>query len=247
VRAFILVQAHCTWVCYPLAAYAQATFYQVPTGDITKPADIYVQQQSTLSDRLDLSLQAMLGLGAKVDAGVSVYNFDFIRRSGAIHIDANHSDRRDPFGPLVLGMVQKRFDTPIGFGVVLGGQVGPNVATFSEMRLAVRSYANVVIEWGENRRCSAGGYLTNGIFVGGSAVQGGPWLGCDIEVIDELLEIQGDWDFGGHANGAATLGPQVRLTKQLAVALGMRIPNPWADNAKWAGVLQFEVKDPLSP
>jgi hypothetical protein len=71
----------------------------VPTGDITKPADIYIQQQSTLSDRLDLSLQGMVGLGSSVDAGMSAYNFDFIRRDGAIHVEANDSERANPFGP----------------------------------------------------------------------------------------------------------------------------------------------------
>jgi hypothetical protein len=246
-RTFVLFRTISMGVCSPLAAVnAQATFYQVPTGDIAKPADVYFQQQSTLSDRLDLSLQGMVGLGSNFDAGMSVYNFDFVRRGGAIHVEANHSDRGDPFGPLVLGTVQKRFDTSLDFAVVLGGQAGPNVGPVADIRMSARGYANVVVEWGENRRCSAGAYLTNGIFVGGRALQVGPWLGCDIEVLEDLLEIQADWDFGNHANGAATFGPQLRVTKQVGVALGLRVPNPWADNAKWGGVLQIEVKDPLS-
>jgi hypothetical protein len=235
-------------ICVPsAAAHAQATFYQVPTGDITKPADVFFQQQTTLSDRLDLALQGMVGLGSGFDAGLSVYNFDVIRREGAIHLDANHTDRADPFGPLVLVTAQKRFDITPRFGVVLGEQTGPNIAPSNQVRLAGRVFANVVLEWGENRRCSGGGYFTNGIFVGGRAVQLGPWLGCDVEVLDEILEIQADWDLGAHANGAATVGPQLRVSKQLGIAVGLRVPNPWADQAKWGGVLQVELKDPLTP
>jgi hypothetical protein len=224
---------------------AQATFYQVPSGDITDPRDIYVQQQSTLTDLLDLSLQSMVGVGSNFDLGVSIYNFDLVRRRNALHLAANHSDRQDPFGPLALAMIQKRFDDPSGFGAFLGVQVGPNVAPLSSMRVAVRAYANVVAELGENRRCTAGGYVANGIFAGGSSVQYAPWAGCEIEILEELIEAQADWDFGTHANAGATLGPQLRVGKHVGIAVGVRVPNPWADEAKWGGVLQLAVKDPL--
>lgn len=235
--------AACLWTT---RAAAQATFYQVPSGDITNAHDLYLQQQSTLTDRLDFSLQGMVGLGSNFDIGLSVYNFDLARGGGKVHLATNDSDRSEPFGPLVLSSLQKRFDGPSDLGLVLGVQAGPNVAPLEKIRAAVRTYANLVLEFGENRRCAAGGYLTNGVFVGGASVQAAPWIGCDIEIFDEFLEIQADWDFGAHANGAATLGPQFRISKQIGAAVAVRAPNPWAENAKWGGVLQFEVKDPFS-
>jgi hypothetical protein len=233
----------CFWTT---SAAAQATFYQVPSGDITNPRDLYFQQQSTLTDRLDFSFQGMVGVGFNFDAGLSVYNFDLMRSGGKVVVADNDSERSEPFGPLILSSLQKRFDGPSGFALVLGLQAGPNVAPLENMRAALRTYANAVLEFGESRRCAAGGYLTNGIFVGGTSVQSAPWLGCDIEVFDQFLEIQADWDFGAHANGGATLGPQFRITEQVGAAIAVRAPNPWAENAKWGGVLQFEVKDPLS-
>jgi hypothetical protein len=247
----ILPKATCTALLAVTAllvarrAAAQATFYQVPSGDVTNAGDIYLQQQSTLTNRLDLTAQGMVGLAHHFDVGLSVYNFDLVRGGGRVRADANDTERSEPFGPLALASMQKRIDAIDGFGVLFGAQSGPNIAPADRMRIAVRGYANVVAEFGESRRCSAGAYLANGIFVGGASVQIAPWAGCDIEVLDEALEIQADWDFGAHANGAATLGPQLRLGKHVGIAPAVRIPNPWADQAKWGGVLQFEVKDPL--
>jgi hypothetical protein len=232
-------------ILFALRASAQATFFQTPSGDITDPGDIYLQQQSTMTDRLDLTAQGMVGLAHHFDVGLSIYNFDLIHSGGRIQLDANDTERREPFGPLALATMQRRVDFAEGIGVLWGVQSGPNIASLDRMRIAVRSYSNLVVEFGASRRCSGGVYLANGIFVGGSSLQFGPWVGCDIEILDELLEIQADWDFGGHANGGATVGPQLRLGKHVGIAPAVRAPNPWAENAKWGAVLQFELKDPL--
>ena len=88
--------------------------------------------------------------------------------------------------------------------------------------------------------------MVNGIFVGGKSVRVAPWGGCDIELVKDLLEIAADWDLGAHGSGGVSVGPQLRILRAFAVAVGVRAPNPWAPDGKWAGVLQFEVKDPLS-
>ncbi|HMI84314.1 MAG TPA: hypothetical protein VK550_09485 [Polyangiaceae bacterium] len=83
----------CFWTT---SAAAQATFYQVPSGDITNPRDLYFQQQSTLTDRLDFSFQGMVGVGFNFDAGLSVYNFDLMRIGGKVVVADNDSERSEP-------------------------------------------------------------------------------------------------------------------------------------------------------
>lgn len=232
-------------VLLPRVSSAQATFFQVPSGEITKPADFYAQQQSVLSSKLDVAGQIAVGLGAGFDVALNLYNLDIERRAGRFNLLVNDEDRAEPFGPLVLMGVQKQFELTKALGLTLGAQLGPNIGG-DETRIASRSYALGTLELGENTRCSAGGYVANGIFLGGDTIQGAPWAGCDIEVIPDALEVAGDWDFGSHANGSVTVGPQLRVTRVLGVAVGLRAPNPWADDARWAGVLQLEVRDPLS-
>jgi len=233
------------WLSFAHQAAAQATFFQVPSGEITKPADLYVQQQNTLSDQLDVAGQVAVGLGAGFDVALNVYNLDFGREDGKVELLVNDSDREEPFGPLLLLGAQKQFEFTDTLGVTAGFQLGPNVGGDST-RVAARAYALGTLGLGENTHCSAGGYVVNGIFVGGKEIRVAPWGGCDIELVKELLEIAGDWDLGAHGSGGATVGPQLRLFRAFAVAVGVRAPNPWAPDAKWAAVLQFEVKDPLS-
>jgi len=227
-------------------AWGQATFFQVPSGEITKPADFYVQQQSTLSKgTLDVVAQVAIGVGAGVDVALNLYNTDIDRHDGRFRLLVNDERRDEPFGPLVLLGAQKEFVLVRDLGLTFGAQVGPNVGG-NDTRIAARGYANGTLALGENWRCAAGGYVANGILLGGPTVQGAPWAGCDIEVLHEVVEVAADWDFGKHANGGIIVGPQFRVTSAIGIAIGVRAPNPWAKEAQWAGVLQFEVKDPLS-
>jgi hypothetical protein len=226
-------------------AAAQATFFQVPSGEITKPADFYVQQQNTLTDQLDVAGQVAVGLGAGFDIAANVYNLDIGRKDGKFELLVNDSDREEPFGPLLLLGAQKQFEFTETLGATAGFQLGPNVGGDST-NVATRAYALGTLVLGENTHCSAGGYVANGIFLGGKSVRGAPWGGCDVELVKDLLEIAADWDLGAHGSGGVSVGPQLRIFQAFAVAVGVRAPNPWAPDARWAGVLQFEVRDPLS-
>jgi hypothetical protein len=225
-------------------ADAQPSIFQVPSGKLAPPLDVTAQQQTSLTSRLDFSLQAVTGLPWGGNAGVALYNVT-MPREGNVRFEGNHTDRNEPFGPLVLVSLQQRI--PIGgpFSLAIGNQTGPNIGPAEDTRVATRGYINAVAEWRAHSRCSAGAYVANGIFLGGATVQAAPWLGCEVEVIDGVLVLRGDWDFGAHAKAGVTVGPQLLLGKHVGISVGARAPNPWA-SSQWAGVLQFELSEPFT-
>lgn len=222
-------------------AAAQATYWQVPTGEVHALGDSFVQQQTTWSNMLDLSAQAVTGLGHHFEVGVSVYNVDFERSRGVVSLAENHDDRSQPFSPLALFTLQKRFelDEPVAFAI--GTQTGVNPNRWGNMRVATRSYANVLLKLGERSSCAFGGYVANGIFLG-RGTQVGPWGGCDVEMVERVLTFMADIDGGDHANAGISLGPKLEIGSHFGVAAGARAPNPWASESSWGAILQLEYR-----
>ncbi len=224
-------------------SFAQATIFEVPSGEPPRPADFFFQQQLELGTDLDSTTNATFGLPYGIDVGLSLHHLSFERERGKIAYAPNYDDRQRAFAPLVLVGIEKLTKIAGPIAIDVGLQAGPNVADPSNVRGAMRAYANAVLELGEQSRCVAGGYVGNYILLGRTTVAA-PWTGCDLELVESLFGVEADWDFGAHQQAGATVGPKLFFGKHVDLAAGVRIPNPWASGS-YAGVMQLELKDVL--
>lgn len=76
----------------------------------------------------------------------------------------------------------------------------------------------------------------------GEHQRGGAFLGCELELMRDVVGLEADWDLGAHALGAASFGPRVHLGEHSVIAAGVRIPNAWGSAP--CGLVQLELTYP---
>ncbi len=216
----------------------------MPNGDTVAPARLYAQEQASLDDKLDFNTIAMFGIAHGFDAGVTVYNLDFERRDGRVRLDANHHDRREPYGPLLVFVAQYRLKLLGPTALTAGAQAGPSIGPLSTTQIAWRGYLNVDLKIHEDDKCAAGAYVANNTFLGEARVNVAPWVGCEIDIVEDLIELEADWDMGKHGAAGFAIGPEFRLGKDLGLATALRIPNPWLEERRYAVLVQLEYNPP---
>jgi hypothetical protein len=227
----------------PIArASAQTTFFQTPSADVPERAQVRGQLQAAASHEAEFEAMVVLGLGHRLELGLSVYNLALAVPQGGVRLRQSHDDAREPLGPVGVLSAQKLFELSPLFGLSLAAQAGTDMVSPQRAQFVGRAFVLLVLDFDERGRCTAGPYVATHTFVGEGAVWGAA-AGCEYELVPHVFGLEVDWDAGSHALGTLSFGPRLHLGVHAALSAGFRIPNAWS-SAEWALISQLELTYP---
>ena len=200
------------------------------------------QAQVSAGKALDLGAVFVVGVGAGFEVGATLYNLTFETEEGRFSLAANHSDRAEPFAPLLLATAQKVFRRDHLLQFSLGAQVGRNLAARGDLAFVARGYALAIVDLQDCGRCTIGPYVGSQLLLGNRQHLGG-FMGCEVEVVPKRFGFEIEWDAGANALGKLSVGPRIHLGRWGALSIGGQIPNAWG-TAAWRAVAQLEATFP---
>lgn len=204
--------------CFNQSAFAQQTYFNVPSSDVVEKHEISVQQQINFSESIRSSTTVNYGLGREWEIGVNLYNIDF--QPSQHRIVANDSTTEKSFSPLGMLNAQKAFNLTKNIEVAMGAQAGLNVLTHRHPQWVGYMYGHVAtFSTNEHYNFSAGAYLANARYLG-DGPNAGFQTGFDAGILYQKLHVLGDWISGPHDFGQLVLGLEVYLGKHVPLALG---------------------------
>lgn len=211
-----------------LPVRAQQNLFNVPSGQITQPGALFVQQQLNLSRPVGTSNTTLdVGLGHGWEAGVN-----FLDALLYVHDPAGQGGQTQ-VNPDLLVNVQKGVKLLAGWHAGLGTQLGFNPARHrSDIKFINFSWLINAFSVPDHARFGtyyAGAYYANQAYAGpGNAV--GFLLGAEIPVIPERLSVQADWVGGHNEISVIVLGGVMTFRKGWQLSLGVQIPSPGSPN-----------------
>ena len=203
-------------------ALAQQNLFNIPSSEITKAGELYVQEQVNLTpSSLQSNLTVVKGLGHGWEVGGDFFNW-FPFNSG--------------ISPSVLLNAQKVLAPRRYFQVGLGTQAGVVVPTDGDhSELVYFNYANLVgVLPRTGLRVVLGGYHANERYIGPG--HGSVMMGLDVPFAHRKGHVIVDWLTGNHPGSVAVLGGSYNPTERFALSLGYQ---PATSHNGSAGVVEL--------
>ncbi len=218
------------------AAVAQQNLFNVPSGQITAPGNLFFQQQFNVASQLGQSSTTFdYGLGNSWEVGVNLTDVQLWNQQTSTRYF-------EQITPAVLCNVQKGFAVledrwKVGLGTQSG--LGPNRAgsgiPFEQFAWITNSIQ--VDESAMLGRYFFGSYYANRAYGGGGDPVGG-LLGAEIPIIQDRLYLQADCITGDRSISAAVFGCVALLPNEWQVSIGLQAPT-FRSDAPVAAVFEF--------
>ena len=221
------------------AAAAQQNLFNVPSGDITKPGNLFFQQQFNFAASAGTSNTTFdVGVGRGWEVGFNVLDVSLYNRGGG----GDDAPGPSQVNPDLLLNFQKGFEVvPEAWSLGVGAQLGVNPSRFSK-RVRFQDFA-----WAVNRlevpgrdefgKYYVGGYHANTAY-GGPGDRFGLMLGMEIPLIPERLSFQFDYLSGDRDISTAVVGGVYTFRSGWQLSLGAQLPTPRSRNP-YGVVLEF--------
>lgn len=208
----------------PARAWAQQSFFNVPSSDITPQRNILFQQQVDLhAEEIRGTTTFTYGLGRGWEAGLNLYNVDYLPPERQWL--RNDTTTQEPFAPLLLGNVQKIFELTETLHLGFGGQAGLNLLPTQKSRFVGFGYANLGGSFADEHYKTVVGVYTGNPRYLGDGPTAGFHAGFDAGIFYQKFHLLGDWSSGMNETGQLVIGGEVYLTEHLPLAVGWRRSN----------------------
>jgi hypothetical protein len=217
------------WTAACNRAAAQQNLFNVPSAEITRPNEIFYQQQFNVNESTETNLSLAYGVGKEFEIGLNVFNLVMIPES-------NPTFNED--GELFLANVQKGIYFNDWFKIGVGSQLGETIANRREdVRFAEFTWLTGVLTlWDDQSRVYGGFYDANKAFRGDCGDELGFMLGYDIPTAIEKIDLVGDYISGSSDISVAVLGAVWDMTENWQFSLGGQLPSPHSGNSYGAVV-----------
>jgi hypothetical protein len=204
---------------YGKEGHPQQTFYNVPSGQITKKNRIFIQQQLTHLNTLQSNTTIDYGLGNRWEVGFNVFNWKWGRAPTPLEPTELGSDPKTVF----LLNSQKLFQLTDTWGLAVGIEIGPQFTNiFNVSNLAHFEFTNLV--WAPMSeswiRTVLGIYRASSFFYGGSRDQLGILAGAEYAFKRDQLHLLAEWVSGTSPFGNNVLGLAAFFNPEFLVTLG---------------------------
>ena len=210
-------------------AQAQQNLFNVPSGEITSPGEIFFQEQFNFARPAGSSNTTFdFGLGNGWEVGVNMLDVLFYQDDGgAIPIGPQQVN------PDLLLNLQKGFEVNDSWKVGIGGQFGFNPDPHpGDIRFLNYSWIINEFDFPEHQEYGkwyAGTYYANSPYVGpGDSM--GLLLGTEIPIIEDRLSFQSDWTTGQNDIGVVVIGGVYTFECKWQLSLGAQLPSPGTQN-----------------
>ncbi len=236
-RFMVFAAAFWLFIAAARCAHAQQNLFNVPSGDITHPGELFFQEQFNFARPAGSSNTTFdYGLGNGWEVGVNVLDVLFYQ-DGAGPAPTGPQQ----VNPDMLFNLQKGFEVNDSWKVGLGGQFGFNPAR-QPGDIKFLNYSWVINEFDfpeheEFGKWYAGGYYSNLPYRGpGETV--GLLLGSEIPIIEDRISFQWDWTTGRNDIGVAVIGGVYTFESGWQLSLGGQLPSPGTQNP-YGVVIEF--------
>ncbi len=217
-------------------AYAQQNLFNVPSGIITKPGELFFQEQFNFAVPGGTSNSTFdVGVGNGWEVGVNMLGVSLYDNSGPPSPGPNQ------VSPDFLFNLQKGFEANEYWDVGIGGQFGfnpdrhANGTKFLNYTWLINEFH--VPEHEKFGKWYFGGYYAN-LPYSGPGETGGFLLGSEIPVIEDKLSFQWDWTTGRNNLGVAVIGGVYTFESSWQLSLGAQVPSPGTQNP-YGVVIEF--------
>ena len=209
---------------FALNLHAQQNLFNIPSGDITPKAKIFIQQQINLYsiNRLESKSHFVYGYGKRSEVGLNFVNLPirFNNESRFTSIQDNRSNL--PLYPALLLTWQHKLINKSKFNINIGTQTGINITNkFNNIRLMYMHYAISAFQIGKLGRIIAGPYFINKYMAGKSSF--GLITGYELHITKKFY-LMGDYKSGNHAQSATVLGAMYSINRRIQICSGYLIP-----------------------
>lgn len=210
-------------------AAAQQNLFNVPNGDITKPANLFFQQQFNFARKIGTSNTTVdLGLGSGWEVGANFLDLNLYDRTPAM--DALGGQQTNPD---VLVNLQKGFEITDFWDASVGGQFGANPGRDrGDTHFQEFVWGLTTLEVPNQKRFGKyylGVYQAN-VAYGGPGRRVGYMLGVEVPILPERLSFQADYISGRRDISVAVLGGVYTFKSGWQLSLGWQVPAPRSGN-----------------
>lgn len=204
--------------------FAQLTFFNVSSSDITDMRRISVQQQLEIQDQIESSTTLTYGLGKGWEVGLNLINLDYGIKSK--QLETNDTTTVIPYAPVLMANVQKAFQINNTFSLGVGTVAGHNLSHLHSNKFVYYSYANATATIGDQDQYQivAGTYYGNHRYLS-DGPNFGFQTGFDAGLWYKKVHLLGDWISGFHQKGRLTVGLEIFLSERLPLSLGWQRAN----------------------
>ena len=218
--AFALCMA---WLLMPSTAVAQANLFNVPSGEIASPHEVFFQEQVNLTRKFGQSNTTLdYGLWQDFEVGMNFLDVSIYDR-----LSPQPFTSQSQVSPDLLFNCQQGFHPTDWWQVGVGTQVGFNPP--SEVRSSrLLNFTWVVNAFQlpqERAKVYLGAYYANHPYAGpGTSV--GMMAGAEIPIIEDKFSLMGDLITGNNELGVAVLGGVWNLPHRWQLSVGVQVPTP---------------------
>ena len=224
----------CAWGVAPIPCAAQQNLFNVPSGHITTPDELFFQQQLNINSVLQTSITLDYGLGHGWEVGVNLFD------GTIIPIPITTFNQEVVVSQDLLVNAQKSFELTDVFHMAIGGQVGRNLNDdIAKQHFVTFDWVVASLDVPELRdsKFYVGGYYGNRHYAG-DPNRFGFMLGTEIPIIEEKVHFMADYISGQNTVALGVIGVVVLLPKHWSLSIGAQVPSPGSGNP-YGGVLEL--------
>ncbi|NOT84286.1 MAG: hypothetical protein HOP02_05755 [Methylococcaceae bacterium] len=208
-------------------SFAQQNLFNVPSAEITKQKQIFVQQQFNFLATATSNTTIDYGLGNNWEIGINVFNVDL------------YSQQNQWNNPLFLLNFQKSFELTSFWKIGIGSQSGPTLPVYdSKVQLASFNYLNNALDLGGWGKYFLGVYYANQGYVG-NGTNVNLMAGIELPTPIDTVHFMADYIGGNNAIGAAVIGLVWQATAQWQLSLGAQVPTPESASHEYGIVVEI--------
>ena len=217
---------------------AQQNLFNVPSGDITKKAQVFFQHQVNANDIFQNNSTLSVGIGHGAEMGINLYGFDLQHRASKWEIVNNLNNYEQPLNPQLLFNAQKEFEINSRFHFTFGTQTGASLTQRQKNTQFINfNYSNLIyVSKNEKIKWINGLYFGNKTYLGLGNNIG--YMGGIEYSVNHRLKLSADAIVGNNASSVAVIGPCYFFTKHFALSGGWQIPFKGSNNSQ-ACVMEF--------
>lgn len=213
----------------PGRSLAQQNLFNVPNGQITKPGEMFFQQQFNFTRPNGTSNTTFdFGLGNGWEVGFNFLDLELYRPTS----DPADTGRQQ-VNPDVLFNVQKGFEVTEFCDLSMGGQFGWNPSIRHQERRFL-NYSWVINQFKVPDREELGkwylGLYSANLAYAGPGDRVGILMGGEIPIIKDRLSFQFDWTGGRNDLGVAVIGGVYTFSSGWQLSVGAQVPVPRSRN-----------------
>lgn len=215
--------------------FAQQSFFNVPSSDITDVGKIFIQQQTNImAGQIQLNQVVIIGLGHNLEVGINLNNIGINTRQGNSFWVNNFDITNPPVNPGYLVNVQKGFNLNEHIEVAFGTQQGISTDFWTNNNYLNYTFANSIYKFQKRKMLFvAGFYYANDAYFGrgdrfffNSKSPIGIQFGIEKHYFKDKLMIMADFTTGLHNLGEIIIGGGYNFVKSFQISMGWQIPNP---------------------